>query len=312
MSRKNHPAAEIHAEPGSLPAAHAITLAEERQTNDLEREAAFEAARLIGNIEAARFSALCAEKVIVETFLKLKKNKAYRAIEVRDAAGNLRRCADLEEFCERFLGASYRKVKELTDNYHLVGADLFEQAERMGFKRNDYRALKALPADDQEAIKAAMQTDDRDQILDLMQELAARHASEKAALKAQTTEAEETAEARSEVIAAKEAKINALEESNHKLKRRVETATPDEVAIEIRKEADLFAFRAEHTIGHELRRAFEALTEQGGQHSEFMLGLITQIELAANVLRADFGLLKAGPDGDPTPYWERGQQPVVN
>ncbi len=312
MSRKNHPPAEIHAEPGSLPAAHAITLAEERQTNDLEREAAFEAARLIGNIEAARFSALCAEKVIVETFLKLKKNKAYRAIEVRDAAGNLRRCADLEEFCERFLGASYRKVKELTDNYHLVGADLFEQAERMGFKRNDYRALKALPADDQEAIKAAMQTDDRDQILDLMQELAARHASEKAALKAQTTEAEETAEARSEVIAAKEAKINALEESNHKLKRRVETATPDEVAIEIRKEADLFAFRAEHTIGHELRRAFEALTEQGGQHSEFMLGLITQIELAANVLRADFGLLKAGPDGDPTPYWERGQQPVVN
>lgn len=312
MSRKNQAPAEIHAEPGPLPAAHAITLAEERETNDLEREAAFEAARLVGNIEAARFSALCAEKVMVETFLKLKKNKAYRAIEVRDDAGNLRRCADLEEFCERFLGASYRKVKELADNYHLVGADLFEQAERMGFKRNDYRALKALPADDQEAIKAAMQTDDRDQILDLMQELAVRHASEKAALKAQTTEAEETAEARSEVIAGKEAKINELEEANHKLKRRVETMSPDEVALDIRKEADLFAFRAEHAIEHELRSAFLALTEQGGNHSEYMLGLITQIELAANVLRADFGLLKAGPDGDPTPYWARDTQPATS
>ncbi len=312
MSQRTHTPAEIHAEPGSLPAAHAITLAEERETNDLEREAAFEAARLVGNIEAARFSALCAEKVIVETFLKLKKNKAYRAIEVRDDVGNLRRCADLEEFCGRFLGASYRKVKELADNYHLVGADLFEQAERMGFKRNDYRALKALPADDQEAIKAAMQTDDRDQILDLMQELAVRHASEKAALKAQTTEAEETAEARSEVIAGKEAKINELEEANHKLKRRVETATPDEVALEIRKEADLFAFRAEHAVNSDLRQAFEALAKQGGNHSEYMLGLITQIELAASVLRADFGLLKAGPDGDPTPYWERNPQPAVN
>lgn len=210
MSRKPHDPIEPEVLPGEVPG-HAITLSEEQATRDIERAAAFDAARLLGNIEAARFSALCAEKVIVETFLKLKQNKAYRAIEVRDADGNLRRCADLEEFCERFLGASYRKVKELTDNYHLVGADLFEQAERMGFKRNDYRALKALPADDQDAIKAAMQTDDRDQVLDLMQELAVRHASEKAALKAQTTEAEETAAARDDVIKAKEATISRLE-----------------------------------------------------------------------------------------------------
>lgn len=228
MPRTPHQPAELGDTAGPMPAGHAITVAGEQETADIERVAAFEAARLLGNIEAARFSALCAEKVIVETFLKLKQNKAYRAIEVRDTDGNLRRCADLEEFCERFLGASYRKVKELADNYHLVGAELFEQAERLGFKRNDYRALKALPADDQAAIKAAMQTDDRDQILDLMQELAARHASEKAALTAQAKEATETAEARSDVIAKKESMINALQESNSKLKRRQATLTDEE------------------------------------------------------------------------------------
>lgn len=312
MSRKNHPPAEIHAEPGSLPAAHAITLADEREAQDIEREAAFEAARMLGQMESAQFSARVQEKVIVEIFIRLKKNKAYRAIKIRDEAGNLRGCADLEEFCTHFLGASYRKVKELTDNYHLIGPDLYEQAEKIGFRREDYRAFKALPSNDQDLIRDAMQAEDRDQVIDLLQEMAARHASEKAALQAEAHESKETAEARSEVIAAKETKINALEEANHKLKRRVETMTPDEVAMDIRKEADVFAFRAEHAVSSDLHKAFQALTEQGGNHSEYMLGLITQIELAASVLRADFGLLKAGPDGDPTPYWERGQQPVVN
>lgn len=229
MARKEHQPAAPAFDIDSIPAGHALALTEEQATQDIEREAAFEAARALGQIESARFSGLCAEKVMIETFLKLKKNKAYRAIEYRDGSGNLRRCADLEEFCERYLGASYRKVKELADNYHLVGAELFEQSERLGFKRNDYRDLKALPADDQEVIKQAMSADaDRDTILGLMQELAARHASEKAALTAKATEADETAEARSDVIAKKESMINALQESNSKLKRRQATFTDEE------------------------------------------------------------------------------------
>lgn len=305
MLRTARKPAEIHAEPGPLPAAHAITLAEERVANDIEREAAFEAARMLGQIESAQFSARVQEKVIVEIFIRLKKNKAYRAIKIRDEAGNLRGCADLEEFCTHFLGASYRKVKELTDNYHLIGPDLYEQAEKIGFRREDYRAFKALPGDDQDLIRDAMQAEDRDQVIDLLQEMAARHASEKAALQAEATEAKETAEARDTLVRNKEKRLNELEEENHKLKRRVETTTPDEVALEIRNEADRIAFEAEHAVSTNLRKAFDELTQFGGNHSEFMLGLITQIELAADVLRADFGLLKAGPDGDSTPIWER-------
>lgn len=305
MPRIKHKPAELHAEPGPIPAGHAITLAEERETKDIQRESAFEAARALGHIEASQFTARCAEKVTVETFLKLKKNKAYRAIEYRDDAGNLRACADLEEFCTRFLGASYRKVKELADNYHLIGPELYEQAEKIGFRRDDYRAFKALPSDDQDLIRQAMQADDRDQVIGLMQELAERHASERVALQAEAAEAKETAEARDQVVRKKEQRLNELEEENHKLKRRVQTTTPDEKALEIRNEADRIAFEAEHAVSANLRKAFDQLAEFGGQHSEFMLGLITQIELACDVLRADFGLLKAGPDGDSTPHWER-------
>lgn len=305
MPRKAHSPAEIHAEPGPIPAGHALTLAEEQETKDLEREAAFEAAKTIGQIEALLFSATVAEKAIVETFLKLKENKAYRSIQFRDADGNLRRVADLGEFCERFLKKSYRRVQEMASNYHLIGADLYETAEQIGFRQKDYTALKALPADDQAIIKQAIEADDRDQVIDLLQEMAARHASEKAALQAEATEAKDTAEARDQVVRKKEQRLNELEEENHKLKRRVQTTTPDEEALEIRNEADRIAFEAEHAVSANLRKAFDQLAEFGGQHSEFMLGLITQIELACDVLRADFGLLKAGPDGDSTPIWER-------
>lgn len=313
MPRKSHAPAEIHAEPGALPAAHALTLADERETNDIEREAAFEAARMLGQIESAQFSARVQEKVIVEIFLRLKKNKAYRAIKLRDESGNLRGCADLEEFCTHFLGASYRKVKELTDNYHLIGPDLYEQAEKIGFRREDYRAFKALPADDQDVIREAMQADDRDTVIDLLQEMAARHASEKAALTAEATEAKETAEARDQVVRAKEAKISQLEEANTKLKRRIQTATPDQAGEQLREEVSQFAFGAEAQILGNLRAGFQALAEHadehGVTHENFMSGCMAQIEAALRSVREEFNV-KAAPDADEVPGWVKDDRPA--
>lgn len=306
MPRKPHQPAELGDTAGPMPAGHAITVLGEQETADIEREAAFTAARCLGRIEALEFSATVAARAQVEVFIELKQSKAYRAIQYRDAEGNRRHVADLEEFCERFLGKSGKRIREMAQQYHLLGGDLYEAAERIGFRNQDYRALKALPAEDQELIKQAMSADtDRDQVIDLLQEMAARHASEKAALQAEAKEATETAEARDTLIQNKQARLDQLEEENHKLKRRVETTTPEEEVLEIRKEADRIAFVAEHEVSANLRKAFDALTERGGQHSEFMLGLITQIELACDVLRGDFGLLKAGPDGDSTPYWDR-------
>ncbi len=211
MSRKPHQPAELGDTAGPMPAGHAITVAGEQETADIEREAAFTAARCLGRIEALEFSATVAARAQVEVFIELKQSKAYRAISYRDADGNRRYVADLEEFCERFLGKSGKRIREMAQQYHLLGGDLYEAAERIGFRNQDYRALKALPADDQVAIKAAMATDDREQILDLMQELSVRHASEKAALTAKAKEAEDTAADRDRVIGTKQGQISALE-----------------------------------------------------------------------------------------------------
>ena len=305
MARTPHKPAPILPDPSTVADAHAITLAADQQTQDIEREMIFTAGKIASRIETALFYETVSQKVAVESYLELKKTKAFRALTYRDADGKAKHVSSLEEFCQVFLKRSQRRVQQLADNYHTIGADLYETAEQIGFGQRDYSALKALPADDQAIIKQAIAADDRDQVIDLLQEMAARHASEKAALQAETTEAKETAEARDQVVRKKEQRLNELEEENHKLKRRVQTTTPDEEALEVRNEADRIAFEAEHAVSANLRKAFDHLAEFGGQHSEFMLGLITQIELACDVLRADFGLLKAGPDGDSTPIWER-------
>ena len=290
MPRKPHQPAELGDTAGPMPTGHTITIASEEETKAIESEMAFEAARLLGQIEASQFSARCAEKVMVEVFIKLKQNKAYKAIHIKDDAGNTRRCAHLDEFCEHFLGKSARSVQELVANYHTLGADLFEQAERLGFKRNDYRVLKALPADDQEAIKAAMQPEvDRDQILDLMQELAVRHASEKAQLNTNIQTKEADLKARD----AREAKLNA---DNHELLKkviRIEEATPQEDYAMLAAELAKCVYSIQTSL-MSLRAGFSKLILKGDEHGiayhDTLVGHVTQLHRELNRVRNEYGL----------------------
>lgn len=313
MPRKPHQPATLGDTAGPIPAGHAVTIADEQETKAIEAEMAFEAARAIGQIEAMQFTRDIADLSSVQIFLKIKNNKAYRALTVKDADGKPRRVADLEEFCERFLGKSARRMQELASNYHLLGPQLFETAERIGFRAQDYRTLKALPADDQAVIKQAMAADDRDQVLDLLQEMAARHASEKAALTAKARESEETAEARSEVIAKKETRINEQEEAIQKLKRRIDAATPDEVGAQLRDEVSQFSYAAEAQILGNLRAGFQALSDHaeanGVTHENFMSGCLAQIEAALLTVRDEFAV-KSKPDADPAPDWVRDERPA--
>lgn len=139
----------------------------------------FDAIKALGRIEAMQFSATVAEKVIAETAISIKKSKKYKDLPYQDKNGNLRRVATFEEYCDAFLGKSYRRVMDLISNYNLLGSDLYEQAEMLGFRQKDYNALKALPADDRQIIAQAIESESLDNALDLMQQLAAKHQREK-------------------------------------------------------------------------------------------------------------------------------------
>lgn len=141
------------------------------------QESALDVGRLAGRIESMLFLRTCADRVIAETFIELSNGKKYKDLLIDDGDGNIRPCADLDEACTHLFGKSYRVCRELAQNYEALGIELYDKALQIGLHRNDYRAIRALPADDQQLIQQAIDTaSDREAVSDLLMELTERHA----------------------------------------------------------------------------------------------------------------------------------------
>jgi hypothetical protein len=177
----------------------------------------FEAIKAIGRIEAAQFSATVSEKLIIETALKVRESKQYKGLPyVRDGiAGNI---STFDEFCEIFLGKTGRRIRDLIGNYNLLGEELYEQAERLGFRQRDYNALKALPADDRQIIGMAIEEENLDKALELMQQMAVKHQVYKDTTEKKLTELENSAKSKDAVIQKKDQKLNELDHELERLK----------------------------------------------------------------------------------------------
>lgn len=175
-----------------------------------------EAIQAAGVIKAAQFMATVSEKLIAETALNIRKLKQYKGLPFKDKAGNWKHVSTFDEYCEEYLGKSGRRVRQLIENYNQIGPDLYEQAERIGFGQRDYNALKALPADDRAIIAQAIEAEDLDKALDLMQQLAAKHQREKETTEKQIEELVKSVEAKDSVIKGKSAE---LDKKNEQLAR---------------------------------------------------------------------------------------------
>ncbi|MBF0309485.1 MAG: hypothetical protein HQL56_08160 [Magnetococcales bacterium] len=193
----------------------------------IESQEVFQA---VGRIEGLEFVKRVSDVAIAQTFDQIRKSKKYMGLPYRDSEGNVKRVSHLEEFCQAFLGRGYRRCVQLADTLYFLGSEMYEQAEQIGFKARDYTALKALPAQDQEIIKQAMATDSRDQVIDLLQEMASKHQQEKEAAARKEKEQAADLEAKDRVIEKrtkektelelKLAKATAIEPDAREAKRR--------------------------------------------------------------------------------------------
>lgn len=169
---------ERAAEIGTLATAEALA----RQYLDT---GAAEAYIAIGRIQAATVAAKMSDTIIAQTYESLKKSKSYLGVHYYGADGKPATVATLDEFAQRFLGRSARRCQELAANLNMLGSDLYEAAEAVGFRQRDYTALKALPEDDQAAVKLALSGEDKDRAIEVLSDLVARQAQEKVALRGQ-------------------------------------------------------------------------------------------------------------------------------
>ncbi|MDT3707462.1 MAG: hypothetical protein ROZ09_11590 [Thiobacillus sp.] len=319
MSRKSQAPAVIDVEPGPLPAAHAITLMETQVVSAIENNHSEErdlVNQLLGQIQMASALQKLTTVVSLTKLAHIKETKLYRALAGKTGVdANGAEIADVgtwDGFC-RALGYSKSKVDEDLINLKAFGEDALESLTRIGAGVREMRQYRRLPADERTALIEAAKAGDKDELLDLAETLIARHTKEKEGLEARAKEAEETAEARDQVVKAKESKITQLEEANHKLKRRIETATPDEIGEQLREEVSQFAFGAEAQILGNLRQGFAALDEHaqahGVTHENFMAGCLAQIEAALLTIRNEF-YVKDKPDADPVPAWIKDTRPA--
>jgi hypothetical protein len=254
-----------------------------------------------GYIQGIEFTRRVGDVAIAQIFLSLKQSKSYKGIPYSDSDGTTRRVGSFEEFCQAFFSKSYNRCLELSQNLQLLGTDLYEQSELIGFRARDYQALKALPADEQEIVKQAIETDDRDTVIDLLQEMALKHAKEKAAMQKQQFEDRENLEVRGKMLADERTAHQETKLELERNKRRIQKLTPSERTQELREEIA----RLTHGFEYSIRGTFcqsllelEKETEDGvGQdHRAFMSLMVRQVELACADIREKFLL----------PIFERG------
>lgn len=189
---------------------------------------AYEVLIQTGRIEGLEFLKRVSDVAIAQTFTRIKEASKYKGLPYKDEQGNLKRVSDLEEYCQVFLGKTYRRCFDLAQNLHLLGPELYEQTERIGFRAKDYAALKALPADDQAIVTQALEAESKDTVLDLLQELAARAQREKDAAARREADLKADLEARENVLKSTRARKEALEDE---LARR-DAITPDQAEVE--------------------------------------------------------------------------------
>jgi hypothetical protein len=203
---------------------------------------------------------------------------------------------------------SRRRCEELAANLHLLGPELYEQAEAIGFRQRDYNALKALPADDQAIVKQAIEAGKFDNAIELMQDMAVKHAADKASLNKQVEEAQANYEGQLQVSKKKEELINSQQVELEKMRRRIETRTPDEDGADLRLEVAGIGYQIEGLINASLMPAFDALAAHADanecSHDEFMSGLLFGIERALLAVRNKHNV-KDRPDGEEKPDWVR-------
>ena len=283
--------------PAILPDVEArIVAAQDQALSVTETNEVFAAGVDIGRLEALDFVATIATSALLSIFENVKKSKGWRLM--RDPrSGDGRHFASLDEFCEIKLGKSYRRFRELAANRVVIGQEAFEQAERIGLRQVDYNAIKALPAPDQELVRRAVEeSKSRDEVIDLLQELAVRHAQ----TRSERDEALADKQATEQVLADKNKRIDQLRAAQ----KRINAEPPDERSAAIQAEAASMAADLQGRLQGMLRQAFLAVVNSGderGQHSIFLAGLLGQLQARVTELRDEFDLpdLSTAADDEP-------------
>lgn len=251
--------------------------------------------QMLGQIQMSRAISKFTDVVSLSKLQYIKENKIYRCVagqKATDAAGN--EIADVgtwEGFCAA-LGCTRSKIDEDLTNLKVFGQEALDQMQSTGIGYRQMRQFRQLPLDAKTELIEAAKAGDTDTLLELAEDLIAKHIKEKTGL-------EQELAAKDQRIAKHVATIAAHDDAADRLAvQPVHALVADSAA------------RALGVVRGELRDGFEKLhahhrdNNSGGAGVQaVMAGYVAELQQALNELREAFVL--EDPVGDGTPAWKK-------
>ncbi|MDN3701604.1 MarR family transcriptional regulator [Vibrio artabrorum] len=184
-------------------------------------EASIDIGMFLGRVQMAQSFAVFAETVSLSTLKEMKETKRYRELKGRtinhpaNTSDGVENVVVLkgtwDEFC-RLCGTSKSKVDEDLMNLSLFGEKALQSMQTLGVTTKDLRRLRKLPQEELTAIVEGevVKVQDRDEALEIIEELSAKHRQEKQALQNEVNSLAQEKQSNERLLIDKDKKINSL------------------------------------------------------------------------------------------------------
>ncbi|MWQ24459.1 hypothetical protein F9858_04635 [Glaesserella parasuis] len=283
---------------------NSTALAAKAMTQDLA-----EAYEMLGMVKMSDFHRKLTTCQHIKVLAEFKESKKYKGLEMLDVTGNRRHVSTWDDFCSA-LGFSRQKIDEDISNLSKLGEDFLETSQRLGLGYREMRKLRQLP----EAARAEIveadysEATDKEELIEKIEDLTAKHAKEKAELEAKLKRKSDDYDAQAKVLANKNAQIDRLDTELAKKTKAIETQTPDQRGGQLREETTQISYKAEAILRGQVWQAFEALAKHSEEtsidHRQFMSGVLAEYQLILSELQQHFQL-DDSPSGSDLPEWAR-------
>ncbi|WP_116743799.1 hypothetical protein [Actinobacillus suis] len=283
---------------------NAVALSAKAMTQD--KAQAYE---LVGMIKAFDFTRKLVTVTTLKSLQEIKESKRYKDLELTDQDGKMVTVTTFRDFCTT-LGFSGEKIDQDLLNLNTFGEEFFETSQRLGLGYREMRKLRQLPEEARAEIIDAdySEATDKEELLEKIEDLTAKHAKEKETLQAQLKRKSEDYEAQAKVLANKNERINKLDMELAKKTHLIDTQTPDQRGEMLREETAGISYKAEAILRGQVWQAFEALSkhseETGIDHRQFMSGVLAEYQLILSELKSQFNI-NDQPSDDDLPDWAK-------
>ncbi len=174
-----------------------LTLAQQQETQALvakqitqDKAQAYE---MLGMVKMSDFTRKLVTVSHIKVLAEFKESKKYKGLDIQDINGNWLHVTKWEEFCNA-LGYSREKIDTDILNLSTFGETFLETSQRLGLGYRDLRKLRKLPEDARAEIVDAefSESADKEELLEKIEELTAKHVHEKQVLEGQLKKAKRT------------------------------------------------------------------------------------------------------------------------